>query len=114
MNGAEASALDRVDAEFERLRLLPPQERAAALAASPLAADDRELLARLLAADADDDDPVARAIDASAIQAGEPRDDRLGPYRLLRELGAGGMGTVLLAERVDGGFTHQVSILRGG
>src|SRR5690349_17889411 len=106
----DASALDRVDAEFERLRLLPANERAAALDASPLTADDKRLLVRLLAADADDDDPLARAIDASAANIGAVRDGRLGPYRLLRELGAGGMGTVLLAERVDGGFTQQVAI----
>jgi tetratricopeptide (TPR) repeat protein len=115
VNGADASALDRVDAEFERLRTLPPDEQASALAASTLAPDDRALLVRLLAADADDDDPLARAIDASAANAGVSRDDRLGSYRLVRELGAGGMGTVLLAERVDGGFTQQVAIkiLRG-
>jgi tetratricopeptide (TPR) repeat protein len=111
----DASALDRVDAEFERLRLLSPDERAAALDASALTADDKRLLVQLLAADADDDDPLARAIDASAANIGAVRDGRLGPYRLLRELGAGGMGTVLLAERVDGGFTQQVAIkiLRG-
>ncbi len=110
-----ASALDRVDAEFERLRLLPTDERAAALAASALDAADRELLARLLSADADADDPLARAIDASVNHGSAAQGTRLGPYRLLRELGAGGMGTVLLAERVDGGFTQQVAIkiLRG-
>ena len=34
---------------------------------------------------------------------------RIGPYRLLRELGRGGMGTVHLAER-DDDFTQQVAI----
>lgn len=34
----------------------------------------------------------------------------IGPYRVLRELGRGGMGEVLLAERADGQFEHQVAL----
>ncbi len=37
-----------------------------------------------------------------------------GPYRLLGELGEGGMGIVYLAERSDGQFTRQVAIKRIG
>ena len=33
----------------------------------------------------------------------------IGPYRLVRLLGAGGMGAGYLAERSDKGFTHQVA-----
>ncbi|MGE5338544.1 MAG: protein kinase domain-containing protein [Gemmatimonadota bacterium] len=36
--------------------------------------------------------------------------ERIGPYRLKRELGAGGMALVWLAERVDGAFTRDVAL----
>jgi WD40 repeat protein/tRNA A-37 threonylcarbamoyl transferase component Bud32 len=35
---------------------------------------------------------------------------RFGPYRVLSQLGEGGMGTVWLAERVDGLFTRRVAL----
>ena len=36
--------------------------------------------------------------------------ERVGPYRLLREIGRGGMGSVWLAERADGAFQRQVAL----
>ena len=41
-------------------------------------------------------------------EVGESR--RLGPYRLLTEVGRGGMGVVHLAERADGHFEQQVAL----
>ncbi len=43
------------------------------------------------------------------VDAGQP-EGRMGPYRVLRELGRGGMGQVLLAERDDGQFTKRVAL----
>jgi len=36
--------------------------------------------------------------------------DRIGPYRVLRELGRGGMGRVYLAERADGEYEKRVAV----
>jgi serine/threonine-protein kinase len=47
---------------------------------------------------------------ANAEPDAAPPIDRVGPYRLIREVGRGGMGSVWLAERDDDEFRRQVAI----
>ena len=44
------------------------------------------------------------------VEALAPFPSRIGPYRIVRELGRGGMGVVFLAERAEGGFEQQVAL----
>jgi eukaryotic-like serine/threonine-protein kinase len=99
-----------LSAAFDRLVQLPEAERAAALAqlSEPL----RSEVARLLEADDGPADPVRAALDelGSAPLPTRSAGARLGPWRVLREIGAGGMGTVLLVERADGQYEQQAAL----
>ena len=94
----------------------PPEERQRYLeATAPDAPELREEVSRLLAAHERAGDFLS-GIDAvraaqllSSVQA-SAEGQRIGPYRVLRELGRGGMGTVYLAERADGGFEQRVAL----
>lgn len=109
------SPLDRLADDFERLRLLHGSARDDALLALDISDADRELLNNLLAADDDTHDPMAAAVSASAIASGSGHPGSVGAWRLLSELGSGGMGKVYLAERADGSYQQQVALklLRG-
>ncbi|MFP5356347.1 MAG: serine/threonine-protein kinase, partial [Gemmatimonadota bacterium] len=59
--------------------------------------------------------PARLAAPFLAELAGEERDasatpERVGPWRIIREIGHGGMGTVYLAERDDEQFRKQVAV----
>ena len=103
-----AARLARLEALFHAALQRPAAEREAFLAREPdaeLSAEVRRLLARHTESDA----ALAGALGAALSHAAAPRR-QIGPYRLLRELGAGGMGTVYLAERTLGDTVQRVAL----
>lgn len=114
------SEVDAAVAEIvEHARSLQPGERAGYVRRA--CGDDETLLSRVLIAlgedscDANFRQALAAAHDLPLTQP-PLEGQRLGPYRIVRRLGAGGMGEVYLAERADDEYTHQVAIklVRGG
>jgi eukaryotic-like serine/threonine-protein kinase len=69
-----------------------------------LLAEAQHWLAAIAQAEAGDFLAAAGPAAATVIGTGQQR------YELLREIGRGGMGTVYLAERVDGDFRQQVAL----
>lgn len=97
---------------FEELVDLSPAEREGRLTG----VSDTDLAARvrrLLEADSEAGgflETPAVAMAGGLFDEGEAAPERIGPYRILRRLGRGGMGEVLLAERADGLFDQRVAI----
>jgi eukaryotic-like serine/threonine-protein kinase len=94
-----------------------PAEREAHLAAACGGdADLRAAVDRLLAAHSDASGflestcPVDPALLERAPPADDPAPSQIGPYRVIRELGRGGMGTVYLADRDDPSLRRTVAI----
>jgi len=102
-----------IEEVFEHALDLDPPLRSAWL--SDRCGRDAELHSEVEALLAAHESPIGileRRLPAPATAlAEEPlRDRRIGPYRVVRELGRGGMGVVYLAERVDGEYRREVAI----
>jgi Tol biopolymer transport system component/serine/threonine protein kinase len=108
----------RIEELLDALLDLPPGERRAFLEREcpddpALRSEVREILeageqpAALL------DRPVARVSAVVSEVSGDtqvPMPERVGPYRIERVIGEGGMGTVFLAHRDDGQFDQRVAL----
>ncbi len=105
---------NRIQEIFSAAADLPRAEQSALLdsrcGGEPLV---REEVESLLRADASGDADVLSAIGGEAddlLRDAGILGSRLGDYRVIRELGQGGMGTVYLAERDDENYRKQVAI----
>ena len=119
----------RIETILDEVLELEPAAREAAIARS--CGDDATLRAQVEALVAADDEssnfletPAAEyAADVVRVASRttdpdhpEGPGDLIGPYKLIREVGHGGMGRVFLASRADGQFEQQVALklVRGG
>ena len=105
---------DAVATIIERARLLGPRERSEYVRRA--CGSDETLLSHVLlelGADVSQSgfwDDVAAGESGSHDPSGSLEGQRLGPYRIVRKLGSGGMGDVYLAERADEEYQQQVAI----
>jgi tetratricopeptide (TPR) repeat protein len=97
---------NRAQEVFLALLELCPEDRPASLLTLCAGQHDLQVeVVRLLAGH-----EAADAIFGAAIEENPPLPWLLGAYRLVEEIGSGGMGTVYRAERADGQFEKQVAV----
>lgn len=89
---------------FERLSATQPEIAPSVrkLLAAHASSETADVLARL--------PTLALGSDPAVRSASLTPGDRIGPYRLKREIGTGGMADVWLAERADGAFARDVAL----
>src|SRR4051794_4660342 len=104
---------DRVQALFLSAADLPLREQARFLDAACDSPELQKEVESLLASDRGGGEAIASAVEGEAalLFEGAPlTGQRLGAYRIEREIGSGGMGTVYLAVRDDDQYRKKVAI----
>ncbi|HEX6833856.1 MAG TPA: serine/threonine-protein kinase, partial [Rudaea sp.] len=113
----DAERFRRIEALFHAASALPTVQRAPFLEAecgddAALRSQLGDLLDGIELKDAGPATELLARASADAVRAPAQRQSgrTIGPWRLVRPLGAGGMGSVFLAERVDGAYRTQVAL----
>ncbi|WP_412069104.1 protein kinase domain-containing protein [Rubrivirga sp. IMCC43871] len=119
-----AAGWTRVGDVFDAVVDRPPAERPAALDRlcrdvdgrpdDALRAEVESLLAADAAADTGGLGPLDAADAAALVADAAVAGERIGPWRVVRELGRGGMGRVDLVERADGAYDQLAALKRLG